>query len=71
MPQATKQKTASSLSLLIFGVAPDGVYTDPLCLNTGGELLPRLFILTIQSYFARLGLEYILKYGGYFLLHFP
>ena len=41
----------------LFGLAPDGVYTDGRCCQRPGELLPRLFTLTLA--------------GGCFLLHFP
>ena len=41
----------------LFGLAPDGVYTDAPCCQRTGELLPRLFTLTLA--------------GGCFLLHFP
>ena len=42
---ATRRRRAGLIFFL--GVAPDGVYTVPLCHHRSGELLPRLFILTI------------------------
>jgi len=46
MPQATQFRSAEQAYSSYLGVAPDGVYTDPVCHHTSGELLPRLFILT-------------------------
>ena len=43
---------------LRLGLASNGVYMCPVCYQPGGELLPRLSILTTW-------------YGGLFLLHFP
>jgi len=50
----------SSLSLLILGVAPDGVYIDLF-------LLPRKAVSSYLT-FSPLPIKII---GGYFLLHFP
>ena len=48
MPQATQFRRRRADLIFYLGVAPDGVYTDPVCHHTSGELLPRLFILTIR-----------------------
>ena len=37
---------------LFLGVAPDGVYICPKCHHFGGELLPRLFTLTLRRLFS-------------------
>ena len=34
------------------GVAPDGVYTDPVCHHTSGELLPHLFTIASHKRWA-------------------
>jgi len=49
MPQATQFRSAEQALIFNLGVAPDGVYTDPVCHHTSGELLPHLFILTSQE----------------------
>lgn len=46
MPQATQFRRCRASLIFYLGVAPDGVYTVPVCHHTSGELLPRLFILT-------------------------
>ena len=46
MYQATQFRRRRAGLIFFLGVAPDGVYTDPACHHAGGELLPRLFILT-------------------------
>ena len=46
MIQATQFRRCRAGLIFYLGVAPDGVYTDPVCHHTSGELLPRLFILT-------------------------
>ena len=46
MPQATQIRRHRASLIFYLGVAPDGVYTVPVCHHTSGELLPRLFILT-------------------------
>jgi len=46
MPQATQFRRRRAGLIFYLGVAPDGVYTDPVCHHTSGGLLPHLFILT-------------------------
>ena len=46
MPQATQFRRRRAGLIFYLGVAPDGVYTDPVCHHTSGELLPHLFTLT-------------------------
>ena len=46
MFQATQFRRCRAGLIFYLGVAPDGVYTDPVCHHTSGELLPHLFILT-------------------------
>ena len=46
MIQATQFRRCRAGLIFYLGVAPDGVYTDPVCHHTSGELLPRLFIIT-------------------------
>jgi len=43
MPPIRGRRAALTLKL---GVAPDGVYMDPVCHHTSGKLLPHLFTLT-------------------------
>ena len=52
MPQATQFRRCRASLIFYLGVAPDGVYTVPVCHHTSGELLPRLFILTLRRLFS-------------------
>jgi len=49
MYQATQFRRRRAGLIFFLGVAPDGVYTDPICHHISGELLPHLFILTLKS----------------------
>ena len=49
MYQATQFRRRRAGLIFFLGVAPDGVYTDPICHHISGELLPHLFILTSKE----------------------